>query len=131
LDGTPVAIVDGGLLEESRLALDRRAIPAGSVSSTVPRRSGAYIPAVRPAAGRNVLGATRLPGGVESPFETLRVDPDADAEEIEQAYRERVIEAHPDHGGSAAEFQAVRVAYEAIRDGDHDRDRAPMADGSP
>ena len=54
---------------------------------------------------------------MESPFETLRVDPDADAEEIEQAYRRRVMEAHPDHGGSAAEFQAVRAAYEELLDG--------------
>jgi len=64
------------------------------------------------------LSATGLPVRVESPFETLRVDPEADAEEIEQAYRRRVMEAHPDHGGSAAEFQAVRAAYEAIRDGE-------------
>ena len=63
------------------------------------------------------MGATGLPSGVESPFETLRVDPDADAEEIEQAYRRRVMEAHPDHGGSASEFQRVRAAYEEITSG--------------
>jgi len=80
------------------------------------------------AAGRNVLSRTGLPAGVESPFETLRVDPDADVEEIEEAYRRRVLEAHPDHGGSAAEFQAVRAAYEALRDGDGDRDRRLAAD---
>lgn len=54
---------------------------------------------------------------MESPFETLRVDPGADAEEIEQAYRRRVLEAHPDHGGTATEFQAVREAYETLRNG--------------
>jgi curved DNA-binding protein CbpA len=69
------------------------------------------------------LTATGLPECVESPFETLRVDPDAGAEEIEQAYRRRVMEAHPDHGGSTAEFQAVRAAYEALREGDGTRDR--------
>ncbi|PSP88536.1 ferredoxin [Halobacteriales archaeon QS_4_69_34] len=52
-----------------------------------------------------------------SPFDVLPVDPDADEEEIEQAYRERVIEAHPDHGGSASEFQLVRTAYEQLRAG--------------
>ena len=57
---------------------------------------------------------------MESPFETLRVDPGADAEEIEQAYRRRVMEAHPDHGGSAAEFQAVRAAYEELLDGNRE-----------
>lgn len=51
---------------------------------------------------------------MESPFEVLEVDPDSDDAAIERAYRERVKEAHPDHGGSAEEFQRVRSAYEAI-----------------
>jgi curved DNA-binding protein CbpA len=55
--------------------------------------------------------------GVESPFDLLGVDPDADAAEIKQAYRERVLEAHPDHGGSQAEFQRIRDAYERIKAG--------------
>lgn len=54
---------------------------------------------------------------MESPFEVLSVDTDADAEEIREAYRERVKDAHPDHGGSAREFQLVRAAYEEIKDG--------------
>ena len=73
---------------------------------------------------------------MESPFETLRVDPGADAEEIEQAYRRRVMEAHPDHGGSAAEFQAVRAAYEELLDASREleargegRDGAAEGDG--
>ena len=61
---------------------------------------------------------------MESPFETLRVDPDADADEIEQAYRRRVMEAHPDHGGSASEFQKVRAAYEDITSGNGARELA-------
>ncbi|WP_254821088.1 ferredoxin Fer [Haloglomus halophilum] len=52
-----------------------------------------------------------------SPFDVLGVDPGADDETIEQAYRERVFEAHPDHGGSAAEFQRIRRAYERIENG--------------
>jgi ferredoxin len=51
--------------------------------------------------------------GVDSPFEVLGVDRDADDAEIERAYRERVKDAHPDHGGSQREFQRVRRAYEA------------------
>jgi ferredoxin len=51
---------------------------------------------------------------VASPFEVLGIDPDADEEEVERAYRRRVMEAHPDHGGSARAFQHVRAAYEAI-----------------
>jgi len=51
---------------------------------------------------------------VDSPFEVLGVDPGADDAEIERAYRERVKDAHPDHGGSQREFQRVRRAYEAV-----------------
>ena len=75
------------------------------------------------------MGATGLPFGVESPFETLRVDPDADADEIEQAYRRRVMEAHPDHGGSASEFQRVRAAYEEIISGNGTRGLASGENG--
>jgi len=56
---------------------------------------------------------------VESPFEVLGIDPDAAESTIIEAYRRRVKEAHPDHGGSEEEFHAVRTAYERIRAG-HD-----------
>ncbi|MCY4731431.1 2Fe-2S iron-sulfur cluster binding domain-containing protein [Natronomonas gomsonensis] len=52
-----------------------------------------------------------------SPFEVLGVEPDADQREIEQAYRDRIKEAHPDHGGSPREFKRVREAYEDIKAG--------------
>ena len=55
---------------------------------------------------------------VDSPFEALLIDPDADEDEIEEAYRRRVKETHPDHGGSAEEFQMVRDAYEKITSGE-------------
>ncbi|WP_128477336.1 ferredoxin Fer [Halorussus pelagicus] len=54
---------------------------------------------------------------MESPFDVLLVDADADDEEIEQAYRRRVKDAHPDQGGSVKEFQTVRRAYEKIQAG--------------
>lgn len=54
---------------------------------------------------------------MESPFDILLIEPDADEAEIERAYRERVKEAHPDHGGSAAEFQLVQAAYEELTSG--------------
>jgi ferredoxin len=58
---------------------------------------------------------------VDSPYDVLGVAPDADESELVDAYRRRVKEAHPDHGGSTAEFRAVREAYETARarlDGD-------------
>jgi ferredoxin len=54
---------------------------------------------------------------VDSPFEILGIDPDANETEIVRAYRQRVKEAHPDHGGSAREFQRVKAAYEAAQAG--------------
>jgi ferredoxin len=74
---------------------------------------------------------------MESPYDVLVVDPDADEEEVERAYRERVKEAHPDQGGSVAEFRAVREAYETLKAGydpeDHDRSEPEddaVADGT-
>ncbi|PSQ61243.1 MAG: hypothetical protein BRD21_10260 [Halobacteriales archaeon SW_8_66_22] len=47
-------------------------------------------------------------------FETLGLSPDASQSEIQQAYRERVHEAHPDQGGSVEEFKQVQQAYEIL-----------------
>jgi len=57
---------------------------------------------------------------VPSPFEVLGIDRDADDATVVDAYRRRVKEAHPDRGGSTAEFRAVQTAYERIRSGDVD-----------
>lgn len=54
---------------------------------------------------------------MDSPFDVLRIDSDASEGEVDRAYRRRVMEAHPDQGGSAREFQTVRAAYEAIKSG--------------
>jgi ferredoxin len=54
---------------------------------------------------------------MESPFDVLRIEPDADEEEIEAAYRKRVKQVHPDHGGSAEEFREIRAAYEKLEAG--------------
>ena len=51
---------------------------------------------------------------MDAPFEVLGVDPDADEAEIDRAYRRRVMETHPDQGGSVRAFQRVKAAYEAI-----------------
>lgn len=55
---------------------------------------------------------------MDSPFDVLGIDPGADEAEVVRAYRRRVKEAHPDHGGSADEFKAVRAAYEEIVSGE-------------
>ena len=62
-----------------------------------------------------------------SPYDVLGLDADADEDAVVRAYRERVKQAHPDHGGSVAEFKRVRRAYDHITAG---RDPATFeADG--
>ncbi|WP_435360223.1 ferredoxin Fer [Haloarchaeobius sp. DFWS5] len=51
---------------------------------------------------------------MESPYDVLGVDPDADDDEIERAFRQRVKTAHPDQGGSVREFQLVMTAYDEL-----------------
>jgi ferredoxin len=64
---------------------------------------------------------------VASPFEVLGVDPDADEATVDRAYRRRVMETHPDQGGSMAAFQEVRDAYDAIKAGEVPDPEATMA----
>jgi ferredoxin len=47
----------------------------------------------------------------------LGVEHGADEAAVERAYRRRVKEAHPDHGGSQRAFARVRAAYDAIQSG--------------
>ncbi|PSP57193.1 ferredoxin [Halobacteriales archaeon QH_7_66_36] len=54
---------------------------------------------------------------MDDPFDVLGVDPGADEEAVERAYRKRVKEAHPDHGGSQRAFERVRAAYDAVQSG--------------
>mgnify|MGYP000336131497 CR=1 FL=1 len=49
-----------------------------------------------------------------TPYDVLGIDADADEAAVVRAYRQRVKEAHPDHGGSLAEFERVRRAYEPL-----------------
>ncbi|MFB6091501.1 MAG: J domain-containing protein [Haloquadratum sp.] len=48
---------------------------------------------------------------VAAAFDHLGVSPNADADAVREAYRDRVKSAHPDHGGSPAEFKRLQEAY--------------------
>jgi DnaJ-class molecular chaperone len=48
---------------------------------------------------------------VTAAFDRLGLARDASSEEVRDAYREQVKEAHPDHGGDREEFTALREAY--------------------
>jgi len=65
---------------------------------------------------------------VDSPFDVLGVDPDADEATVVSAYRRRVKETHPDQGGSAAEFKRVQDAYAAIQAGEASSTEVPDAE---
>ncbi len=48
---------------------------------------------------------------VREAFDTLEISVTADPAQIQQAYRERVKHAHPDHGGTQSEFQDLQESY--------------------
>ena len=66
---------------------------------------------------------------VDSPFDVLRIDPEADDREVHRAYRQRAKETHPDQGGSVEAFQLVRAAYEAIDSGGRPDDQLGPVEG--
>ena len=56
----------------------------------------------------------------ETYYDVLEVDPDATREEIRAAYRERVLETHPDHNDApdaAEQFKRVSTAKSVLTDG--------------
>jgi DnaJ-domain-containing protein 1 len=69
---------------------------------------------------RAASGEKRLPkarssdAAPRSSWVVLGVDPHANALEIKRAFRKRALETHPDQGGDAAEFRAVKAAYEKV-----------------
>lgn len=51
-----------------------------------------------------------------SPYAILGVAPDATDTDIKRAYREASRRHHPDHGGDAEAFRAVKAAYDVLSD---------------
>ena len=62
---------------------------------------------------------------MDSPYDVLGVDPDADEATVVRAYRRRVKETHPDQNGSAAAFKRVQDAYAAIEAGEAEETTVP------
>lgn len=105
-------------------------LPARDVAITFDARAFYRIQRSRTHA---VLVEHEMPGanlGYRLPFETPTVEPDeepadprtrafatlglpatASPEEVKEAYRAKVKEVHPDHGGDSDEFKQVREAY--------------------
>lgn len=68
---------------------------------------------------------------MKSPYAVLDLARDADDEELKRAYRERVKEAHPDHGGSVEKFRIVRTAYEQLKATGQDTDGLTEGEVAP
>lgn len=74
--------------------------------------------------GRSQFASAALPSGDEEavvahtrpPHEILGVAPDAPEAAVKGAYRGLLKERHPDHGGTAEEFQELEAAKEAMLD---------------
>ena len=49
-------------------------------------------------------------------FEFLELDRDADADEVQSAYRDQVKDLHPDQGGSEEEFKRLQEAYTTAKE---------------
>jgi len=56
------------------------------------------------------------PDAVERAFRALDLSPAASTDEVRDAYRERVMEVHPDHGGDEEAFREVRDAYTTAKE---------------
>ncbi|MFT4889720.1 MAG: hypothetical protein ACI9YT_000631 [Halobacteriales archaeon] len=48
---------------------------------------------------------------IRAAFDALDLPVGVDRDRVEAAYRDRIKESHPDHGGDEAEFRQVREAY--------------------
>ncbi|WP_121822252.1 J domain-containing protein [Halostella salina] len=53
---------------------------------------------------------------VAAAFDTLDLPRDATPDDVKAAYRDRVKDVHPDHGGDEEAFQRVREAYALARE---------------
>jgi len=55
-------------------------------------------------------------GSVTAAFSRLGLQPTAGADEVKAAYRERVKEVHPDHGGDGEDFRRLQEAYTTAKE---------------
>eukprot|EP00930_Biecheleria_cincta_P073353 TRINITY_DN60652_c0_g1_i1.p1 TRINITY_DN60652_c0_g1~~TRINITY_DN60652_c0_g1_i1.p1 ORF type:complete len:753 (-),score=152.30 TRINITY_DN60652_c0_g1_i1:280-2538(-) len=72
-------------------------------------------------AGRASSGSSRTSGSMRDPdpqgyYRVLKLSPDASGAEIRAAFVQQVLQVHPDKGGSAAEFNAVKQAFDVLAD---------------
>lgn len=93
-------------------------LPGANLGSRLPFET----PDPPPGGSRGSARASRsrdVPGGGNreaGAFRTLGLSPDASEDAVRAAYRERVKEVHPDHGGDIESFRRLREAYTVARE---------------
>lgn len=81
------------------------------------RWAGAWVRAqagLPPFVARDVRVESAKPRPID-PHEVLGVTVGATLDEIKARFRERALVLHPDHGGDAAAFIALKRAYDTLR----------------
>jgi hypothetical protein len=80
----------------------------------------------------NAPAKSRPPSApTSSVFDLLGVDRRADLAELKRAYHARARETHPDRGGDAATFVALKAAYERATQRRAKNDRRPRGRAKP
>jgi hypothetical protein len=105
-----------GLRTEQEAIAQAEAAAGISLQRIEGRWAGAWVrvrAGLPPFFDRPQRAATTEPEQV-NPFKILRIAHDADLATIRLAYRQLALTTHPDHGGDAASFIAVRRAYTAV-----------------
>jgi len=100
----------------------------GVDATTGPR--GGRGPAFDDARGWDHPGGDGDEEAVGAAYAVLGLPPDADGETVRSAYRERVKEVHPDHGGDEEAFKRLQDAYATVREHTTDAPGDVSADGA-
>ena len=74
---------------------------------------GRRLPFETPTRGGRAGDAT---AGVGTAFDRLGLSPTADTDEVKAAYRRRVKDVHPDHGGDSESFKRLQDAYATAKE---------------
>lgn len=101
--GRPLVLIDGHWAGAwKRVLADRPPFPTKSTREPTPQDTADATE--RAAKKRRVV----------DPYDLLGVPASATMEEVKAAFRKKALEHHPDHGGSAAAFMAMKRAYDSI-----------------
>lgn len=112
--GVPGATIGRRLPFDLGVDTGRRATGAGPRDARTGPRAGRAGPRGGRTGGDPGAGAGRDPVG--DAFEFLGLSRDADADEVQSAYREQVKDLHPDQGGSEEEFKRLQEAYTTAKE---------------